>query len=107
MLGALLVLWCLDVPGAIDRELVVLSCVWFWYRSGTSRSCWCYRVFWCCCYSTGFAAGLIWREMAELSAGDGAIIRSGKTQQCDNHHHDHRDDYHDHYDHDHDDESPR
>ena len=25
------------------------------------------------------AVGLIWREMAELSAGDGAIIRSGNT----------------------------
>ena len=43
-------------------------------------------------------AGLIWREMAELSAGGGAIIRSGKTQQCDNHRHRHQ--YHDHHDQD-------
>ena len=35
--------------------------------------------------------------MAELSAGDGAIIRSGKTQQCDNHRHPQQ--YHDHHDH--------
>ena len=52
---------------------------------------------------SGSGAGLIWREMAELSAGDGAIIRSGKTQQCDNHHHnhchEHCHDYHDCYDH--------
>ena len=56
---------------------------------------------------SGSGAGLIWREMAELSAGDGAIIRSGKTHQCDNHHHGHRHDYHDHYDHHHDLEMPR
>ena len=56
---------------------------------------------------SGSGAGLIWREMAELSAGDGAIIRSGKTHQCDNHHHGHRHDYHDRYDHHHDHEIPR
>ena len=31
--GVLLLLWCLNVSGAVDRELVVLSCVWFWCRS--------------------------------------------------------------------------
>ena len=60
---------------------------------------------------SGSGAGLIWREMAELSGGDGAIIRSGKTQQCDNRHHDHHldnpDDYHDHHNHHHDHEIPR
>ena len=57
---------------------------------------------------SGSGAGLIWREMAELSAGDGAIIRSGKTHQCDNHHHGHHLDHrHDRCDHHHDHEMPR
>ena len=49
---------------------------------------------------SGSGAGLIWREMAELSAGDGAIIRSGKTQQCDNHHHHHHHHHHDNHEYD-------